>query len=80
MTQSKIIEIAPLSQEERERMFDKIYKDAPSDYKGTFVSDGHRYVMSWAQYGTGLSSSISMSDEELRERCAYIQKRGKNTA
>lgn len=68
MNQSNVIEPAALTTQERQRMFDLIYKNAHSDYKGTFQSDGARYLMSWASYGGGLSSAISMCDKELRER------------
>lgn len=79
MNQSNVIEPAALTTEERQRMFDLIYKNVHSDYKGTFQSDGARYVMSWASYGGGLSSAISMCDKELRERYEYERKRPKRT-
>lgn len=76
MTTSKDTELAALTTQERQRMFDLIFKRTHPDFKGHFGPEQVRSVMSYAKFGGGLSTEACMSDAELRERYVNLVKQG----
>lgn len=80
MTTSNETTLQPLTSSERKRMFDLIYKRTHADFKGLFGPDVARHVISWAHFGGGLSSEVSMSDEEMRKRYSELLKQGPRRA
>jgi len=58
----------PLSEAERQRYFDAIYKRTHPDFKGQI--NGTKTLIRYAKYGSGLTALQGMCDAELRERYA----------
>jgi len=58
---------------EREAAFKKIWRGTHKDYRGCFL-DGTLTVMSWAKYGGGFVTALSISVSELAERLESIKR------
>ena len=60
-------DLPALTEQERAALWREIYRHEHSDFKGR-LQDGSESLMSWAQFGGGLTTLASITDLELRLR------------
>lgn len=63
----------PMSKEDREKAFNRVWSSTHKDYRGTLL-DGTLSVMSYSSFGGGLVSAESISEAELVARLAEVSK------